>query len=563
MIDSPQEEAEKSTKAVVLKDADDVAVIGGYAVVFDDLDSAGRDLQGDAFTKNTAFWLTDRPPSPLPVLYDHGLDEEVGLQPLGVIAEVKQTDDGLWVEAQLDRHKRYASWVLELVKRGVLGWSSAAPGHLVRRREDGDRKIIEVWPLTEVSLTPTPAEPRTLGVQEIRRLSEAFPALKSLAPEGDALPSPEGECAEADELLSVSTKSKSFGGNAMDEQIQNLDTVIEQAVERALQRAAEQPVKSAAFAAPATLTTGLGDSEMKAFTHWLRTGDPGAYKMREGAGSEGGYLVPQDFSAQILTKLGAQSIARAAGATIIRTNLPTILVPTEATEMTKFALTGENSAYTENEPSVGQLNITLYKFTKLVKVSEELLADSAVDLTSFLAGAFAKSMAATENYYFVVGSGSGQPQGALTGATLGGTAASASAITPAEVMALLYTLPAQYRDRNSVSWVMNNETEGFIRALTGNPFLFAATPAGQLAPSNLLNKPVYNASDMPTIAAGEKVILLGDWSYYMIAERADLEIVRNPWLYQANGQVGFFAHFRVGAAVGQAGAFYYLQMKSS
>jgi HK97 family phage major capsid protein len=68
---------------------------------------------------------------------------------------------------------------------------------------------------------------------------------------------------------------------------------------------------------------------------------------------------------------------------------------------------------------------------------------------------------------------------------------------------------------------------------------------------------VFNDEGCATMATGTKVILVGDFSYYTLAERKQISISRNPYLYQANGQVGFFSNFRFGGAVTQAEAFQY------
>jgi HK97 family phage major capsid protein len=63
---------------------------------------------------------------------------------------------------------------------------------------------------------------------------------------------------------------------------------------------------------------------------------------------------------------------------------------------------------------------------------------------------------------------------------------------------------------------------------------------------------------MPALAATNKAALYGNFNYYAVAEREGLVVMRNPYLYQATGQVGLFARARFGGAVLQAEAFYYM-----
>lgn len=149
--------------------------IGGYGVVF-----GGRDLDGEEFTPETDYQLGLVPSKP--VYYDHAQRDIK--HPLGVTAEVKTDDAGLWIEAELDRSRKYVDHVMALVHAGRLGWSSGSVQHLAQR----DGGVIKAWPIVEFSLTPTPAEPRTLGVVELKSLLDDMPELNQLMPADDIIP---------------------------------------------------------------------------------------------------------------------------------------------------------------------------------------------------------------------------------------------------------------------------------------------------------------------------------------------------------------------------------------
>jgi len=59
------------------------------------------------------------------------------------------------------------------------------------------------------------------------------------------------------------------------------------------------------------------------------------------------------------------------------------------------------------------------------------------------------------------------------------------------------------------------------------------------------------------LGTGNKPIVFGNWGYYMFVESVDMEISRNPWLYQANGQTAYFVTMRWGGDVTQPEAFAY------
>jgi len=165
----PDEKSANVKRSLVIKaKTDDTLTIGGYGVVF-----GGVDLSGDTFTAKTDFWL-DKLPGERPLLYEHGFDDGLGLTVLGKTVKIEPDETGLWVEAELNRHQRYMKEVEALIEAGVLGYSSGSAGHLVRRETGEGKSILTIWPILEFSITPTPAEPRTLGVHEIRAVKSAL-----------------------------------------------------------------------------------------------------------------------------------------------------------------------------------------------------------------------------------------------------------------------------------------------------------------------------------------------------------------------------------------------------
>ena len=160
-----------TTSVKILEKTEEVAVIAGYGVVF-----GGVDLEGETFTKSTDYQLDMVPVKS--VYFDHSLDDAVDWQ-VGTTTKNELDEIGIWVEAQIDRSKQYNEAVLQLVEAGALGWSSGSVTHLARR----EGKTITKWPVIEFSLTPIPAEPRTVGVERIKQLAEANPDLKALLPE--------------------------------------------------------------------------------------------------------------------------------------------------------------------------------------------------------------------------------------------------------------------------------------------------------------------------------------------------------------------------------------------
>lgn len=185
----------------VLSATADTYRIGGYGVLF-----GGADLDGESFTPETDYQLELVPRKP--VYYDHAQRDIK--TPLGVTAAVTADDDGLWIEAELDRSRVYTERVMALIHAGRLGWSSGSVAHLAQR-EGG---IIKTWPVVEFSLTPTPAEPRTLGVREIKSLGDLFEQI------GDLLPGDAGDGAPAESAVKADHRSNDMSDEQEKEQPQ-------------------------------------------------------------------------------------------------------------------------------------------------------------------------------------------------------------------------------------------------------------------------------------------------------------------------------------------------------
>ena len=225
--------------------------------------------------------------------------------------------------------------------------------------------------------------------------------------------------------------------------------------------------------------------------------------------------------------------------------------------------TAENGAYQESNPTFGQKQIDAYKLTDLIRVSQELLQDSAFDLESYIAGEFARAFGIAEEQAFCVGTGTGQPTGIFTenGGTVGVTAAATNAITVDELISLVYALKSPYR-RNA-KFLMNDATISLIRKLKDNNGAYLWQPSVQAGePDRLLGYEIYTSPYVPTVAADAFTVAFGDFKNYWIADRAGRTVQRLNELYATNGQIGYVATERVDGKVILAEGIQLLKMKA-
>ena len=284
--------------------------------------------------------------------------------------------------------------------------------------------------------------------------------------------------------------------------------------------------------------------------------------LREGTDSEGGYLVPDEFERTLVEALEEENVFRTL-AHVIKTSSGDRKIPVVATKGSASWI-DEEGVYQDSDDAFSQVSIGAYKLGTMIKVSEELLADSVFDLEAYISKEFARRIGAREEESFFTGDGKGKPLGILAakdGAEVGVTAASATAITADEVIDLFYSLKAPYR-KNAV-WVLNDATVKQIRKLkdsTGQylwqPSLVAGTP------DTILGRPVKTSAFMPVAAAGAKTIAFGDFKYYWIADRQGRTFKKLSELYAANGQVGFMGTQRVDGKLVLPEAIKVLQQKA-
>ena len=545
---------ERQRTGIAIKAMDEATItIGGYGVVF-----GGVDLTGEQFTADCDFWL-EKLPGPRPVLYDHGGEPTLKAAVLGATTKIEADEAGLWVEAQLQRSAQYADYVLELLQAGVLGYSSGALSHLVERVHGPGATVIKSWPIGEFSLTPTPAEPRTLGVAEIRALAEFADGLRAWLPEGagDA-PAAGADEPEAAQVADVKQRTIAVMEDGMNDNMQpgiDIDALAEKVVASLKAAGAD-----AGFLTPkqGQDQTSPEERHLKAFRDYVRTGQKAA--MEVGTTTEGGFLVPIQYSNELITALVDMSILRMAGARVLSVGGSTAFKVPTMTKSTAAAITDEEGNYDEAEPTFNEVTFTPWKYTKLIKVSEELVLDSRIDLMSqVMVPDAAQAFAAAENTAFTTGNGTTAPQGIVTGGTVGKTTAAADAITSDEIIDLYHALGYLYR-QNAV-WFMNDATAAYIRKLidgAGNYIWQPGLQAGQ--PDRLLGRPVYTLNSMATITAEAKVIVFGDPRYFWIADFAGMGMQRLNELYAYTGQVGFRWFKRFDSNVMLAEAIQVLQM---
>ena len=332
------------------------------------------------------------------------------------------------------------------------------------------------------------------------------------------------------------------------------------AIEAELNKPVNQPIKSAPEKREPEKQGRASNAYKEDFGRHLRGKAPIHNVLSESSDQDGGYLVPEEFENDIVTGLDAANVIRSIAKVITTQNDRKIPV---AVGHSVANWTPENGAFTESNPTFGQKQIDAFKLTDLIRVSVELLQDSAFPLEQYIANEFARAFGAAEEEAFCVGSGSGQPTGIFTanGGQVGVTAAANNAITADELINLVYALKSPYR-RNA-AFLMNDVTISAIRKLKDGNGVYLWQPSLQAGePDKLLGYDLYTTPYAPTMAAGAYTVAFGDFQNYWIGDRAGRTVQRLNELYATNGQIGYVATERVDGKVILAEGIQLLKMKA-
>lgn len=286
----------------------------------------------------------------------------------------------------------------------------------------------------------------------------------------------------------------------------------------------------------------------EAFFRWMTVQDerelePAEVRVLSKASAGAGLnLVPTGFQNVLIDSLRDFGVMRQISRVISTDNGEALQVPAVSAHGTA-SWVAENGAYAASDETFAQATLNAYKAGTLIKVSEELLADSAFDLDGYIASEFGSRIGVLENTGYAAGDGSGKPTGVSTQASAGLTAAGAAAITAGELIDLYHSLLPPYRS-NAV-WVFKDSTIKLVRKLADSNGQFLWQPGLQAgAPDTLLGKAVYADPDMPAATTGLVSVLFGDFSYYWIRDVNGIAFQRLNELYAENGQIGFRAYHR-------------------
>jgi HK97 family phage major capsid protein len=189
------------------------------------------------------------------------------------------------------------------------------------------------------------------------------------------------------------------------------------------------------------------------------------------------------------------------------------------------ALTTEGSAISESDPTFSSITLGAYKYSFLIGVSNELIADAGFNLESLLAEQAGNAIGFTVNGVLTTGDGSDKPRGIVTAAgsgITGGTAVS-GAFTADNLIDLIYSLDGAARRLPGVGFMATTSSLGAMRKLKDNSgqYLYQV---GVGQPDSFAGFPIFENPAMAATALSAKSVIFGHLPSYKVRMAGGLQV---------------------------------------
>ncbi|MFB9378591.1 phage major capsid protein [Kineococcus gynurae] len=288
----------------------------------------------------------------------------------------------------------------------------------------------------------------------------------------------------------------------------------------------------------------------------------------QGVGNDaaGGYTVPEEFLRRMTEALrdfgGILSVVE-----VMNTSTGAdIRWPTSDETNSKGALLDENTQVTEQDLLLGTTKLGAFTYTsKIVRVSLQLLQDTAFDLETWLPKKLGERIGRASSEHFAVGDGVNKPQGLFTALGVGKETASATTIKYDDLVDLEHSVDPAYRQGGRARYLLSDTGLAAIRKIKddqGRPLWSPALAEG--VPSTINGRPYTIDNNIASFAAGAKPIAFGDFNAAYVARIvAGAQTLRLTERYADFLQVGFLGFQRMDGRVNDATAAKALKLKAA
>jgi len=298
---------------------------------------------------------------------------------------------------------------------------------------------------------------------------------------------------------------------------------------------------------------GMGALDSEQRQQMIKRFDSSPELRAQGVGTTtaGGFFVPAQFRDKLIERQVFQGSVRSVAEVITTDSGASLPWPTLDDTANVGAILAENTQVTEQDAVVGQASLDVFMYTsKMVRVSLQLINDSAIDIDDKLGSLLAARIARIQNQHFTTGTGTAQPEGIQTNATSGVTlpTGNTTTITYDGLVDLVHSIDPAYRTANAMFMARDSVLAGLrkLKDTTGQPLWQPSLQAGQ--PDSVIGYPIVTNPDMPAPAASVKSVLFGDFKQaYVIRDVTQVQALRLEERFADFLQVAFLLFQRSGA----------------
>jgi HK97 family phage major capsid protein len=206
-----------------------------------------------------------------------------------------------------------------------------------------------------------------------------------------------------------------------------------------------------------------------------------------------------------------------------------LTIPTLTARSTAAVATA-TQAISASDPTFSSITLGAFKYSFLVGVANELIADAGFDLTSLIAEQAGNEIGYRVNNDLTLGTGTVQPNGLSTvagSAVLGGTGVS-GAFTYDNLVDLVYNIDGAARQLPGVGFQMSTSSLGVLRKLKDGAGNYIFVPGTTGAPDTVLGFPVYENPAVAAVGTGNKSVLFGHLPSYKVRIAGGIDIAQSP-----------------------------------
>ncbi|MEY4750400.1 MAG: hypothetical protein RIQ60_2614 [Pseudomonadota bacterium] len=325
----------------------------------------------------------------------------------------------------------------------------------------------------------------------------------------------------------------------------------------------------------ADAAVNLVNQHREAFATWLRKSEREytaadrqqiQNTMSTTTAAEGGNAVSPMVAAEFVDTLKGYGWMRQVAASITTASGANMGYPSSDGSAETGEALAQNAAASSLDPSFGTRALNTSKVgSKIFTVPMELLQDSQIDITAMVLSRARARIGRVQNVQFTTGTGTGEPTGLVTAASVGKTGTTGQTLTiiyddmvdmiDSIDEAALGMPDTQAAEPITLSgWMFSQTMRKVVRKVkdtTGRPIWTpgydAHADTAVPALSELLDYPVFINNDMPAPGANAKSLAFGNLRSYMIRDAVALTMYRfQDSAYVTKGQIGFLAIARAG-----------------